>query len=77
MNIQNVIDSAFEFVNHHPQSTQEEIKQHICEKLLEEFKKATAKELLPHLRSVDIKKAERQVVVTLTFPWDVTVSNFL
>ena len=77
MNINHVINSAFMLQNNHPQPTQEELKLHICEKLLDEFKKTTANDLLPHLRSVDLKKAERQIVVTLTFPWEITVSNFL
>lgn len=77
MNIKNVIDSSFAFQNDFPNSSDAELKRYVCEKLLEELKTTTAEELLPHLRSVDLVKKERQVVVTLTFPWEVTVSNFL
>lgn len=77
MNINAVVDGAFEFRNIHPESTDDEVKLHLCNKLLEELKSTNTEKLLPHLRSVDLKKGERQIVVTLTFPWEVTASNFL
>lgn len=77
MNICKVIDSVLELRRNQPQLTNEELKLQMCKKLLDEFQKTTASDLFPHLRSVDLVKKERQIVVTLTFPWDVTISNFL
>ncbi|MCY7477652.1 hypothetical protein [Paenibacillus larvae] len=55
----------------------EDRKQLMCKLLLEELKNASAEELLPFFRGLDLKKWERQVVVTLSFPVDITWSTFL
>lgn len=77
MEIKHVIDSVFQYRSNHPEATEEEIKLHACKALLEELKGANAEELLPHFRSMDLKKKERQIEVCLSFPWEVTFSNIL
>lgn len=77
MNVSKVVDAAFQFRDSNPNATDEEVKLHVCMCLLMELKRLNADEFLPYFRSMDLKKAERQVVVNLSFPWAVTFSNFL
>ncbi|QHZ52198.1 hypothetical protein [Paenibacillus larvae] len=57
--------------------SREEQKHLMCKLLLEELKNASVEELLPFFRGMDLKKWERQVVVTLSFPTNTIWSNFL
>jgi hypothetical protein len=77
MNISNVIDRVFESQQGVADPDPVETKRLICEFLLEELKATNTEELTPHFRSLDLKRPERQVVLTLSFPWDVESSNFL
>ncbi|MEC0233600.1 hypothetical protein P4H71_04420 [Paenibacillus kribbensis] len=77
MDIKKVVDAAARFRNDNPSATDDEAKLHAFEYLLSELKQSSAEELLPHFRSLDLKKTERQVVVTLTFPWEITFSNIV
>ncbi|ARF69490.1 hypothetical protein B7C51_19220 [Paenibacillus larvae subsp. pulvifaciens] len=76
MNITKVLD---DYIGSEVSKTgsSEEQKQLMCKLLHEELKNASAEELLPFFRSMDLKKRERQVVVTLSFPVDITWSTFL
>ncbi|AHD04875.1 hypothetical protein ABNB59_06320 [Paenibacillus larvae] len=76
MNITKVLD---DYIGSEVSKTgsREEQKQLMCKLLLEELKNASAEELLPFFRGLDLKKWERQVVVTLSFPVDITWSTFL
>ncbi|MNW46723.1 hypothetical protein D3C74_240350 [compost metagenome] len=75
MNINNVVD-GFLASDVSPDDKAEQ-KRLLCQLFLMELEKADVEELIPHFRSMDLKKKERQVVVTLTFPLDITCSNFL
>ncbi|MDQ0492777.1 hypothetical protein [Paenibacillus brasilensis] len=77
MDIKKVVDVATQFRNENPGATADEVKLHVLEYLLSELKQSSTEELLPHFRSLDLKKTERQVVVTLSFPWETTFSNIV
>lgn len=76
MDIKKVIDS---FLASDVSASEDEDakKRLVCELFVEELKRTSVDDLLPHFRSMDLKKAERQVSVHLSFPWDITFSNFL
>lgn len=76
MDIRTVIDGLLQS-DASRSGSEEDRKRIACELLLNELKDSTAEELLPYFRSMDLKKAERQMVVTLSFPWEVSYSNFL
>lgn len=72
-----VVDAVFQYKTDNPEATDVELKLHTCKELLCAFKEMTAADLLSHLLSVDLKKGERQIMVTLTFPWEITLENGL
>ena len=73
----NITEMVNNFIGSEVSGSSEDRKQLMCKLLLEELKNASAEELLPFFRGLDLKKWERQVVVTLSFPVDITWSTFL
>lgn len=76
-NISKIVDDCFQFRIRNPEMTKTEFDQYVCGLVLDELKKMSAEELLPFFRSMDLKKSERQVVITLSFPHELPKTNFL
>ncbi|OMG45254.1 hypothetical protein BK140_33260, partial [Paenibacillus macerans] len=54
------------------ETSEEERRRVVGEALLKELQIMSVDELLPYFQSAGLHKKERQVVVTLSFPWIVT-----